>query len=99
MQFIIVVCNNKLLLIIGGEKTQEPLTITNAANELLDFSDKWIMVASLLCLPDSVRNYIGVSRNKDNKGALKKTVEWWFMNNPNPEWDEIQRIKGMWLYS
>ena len=68
------------------------MTIANAVNMLLKLSDQWIWVASLLGLPSSVIDVITVSCQKDNQVALKKVVEWWFMNNANPEWDDIHQV-------
>ena len=65
------------------------MTIANAVNMLLKLSDQWIRVASLLHLPGSVIDVITVSCQKDSHVALRKVVEWWFMNNANPEWDQI----------
>ena len=59
---------------------------------LVKLSDQWIRVASLLGLPSSVTDVITVSCRKDNQVALRKVVEWWFMNNANPEWDDILNI-------
>ena len=59
---------------------------------LLKLSDQWIRVASLLDLPSSVTDIITVSCRTDNQIALRKVVEWWFMNNANPEWNVIHQV-------
>ena len=71
------------------------MTIANAAKMLLKLSDQWIRVASFLRLPSSVMDVITVSCQKDNQIALRKVVEWWFMNNANPEWDDIQQVLNL----
>ena len=68
------------------------MTIANAVSMLLKLSDRWIWVASLLRLPSSVTDVITVSCQKDNQVALRKVVEWWFMNNANPGWDDIHQV-------
>ena len=71
------------------------MTIANAVSMLLKLSDQWIRVASLLGLPSSVTDVITVSCQKDNQVALRKVVEWWFMNNANPEWDHIYQVLNL----
>ena len=66
--------------------------MSNAANVLLQLSDKWIVVASSLGLPSSAVDVITVSSQRDNQVALKKVVEWWFTNTANPEWDQIHQV-------
>ena len=82
------------LIHVGGEKYQEPLTVSYAVNVLLQLSDKWIVVASSLGLPSSAIDVINVSSQRDNQVALRKVVEWWFMNTANPEWDQIHQVSN-----
>ena len=77
---------------VGGGKYQEPLTVSNAANSLLQLSDKWIVVASSLGVPSSAIDVINVSSRRDDQVALRKVVEWWFMNTANPEWNQVYDI-------
>ena len=83
---------NDFLHYIGGEKYREPLTVSNAANMLLRLSNKWIVVASSLGLPSSAIDVINVSSRRDNQVALRKVMEWWFMNTANPEWNQIHQV-------
>lgn len=55
-------------------------------------SDQWVMVANRLPLPGSITNSIQVSRLPDDHASLRKVVEWWFKNTPNPDWDTIQEV-------
>ena len=70
------------------------MTVANAVNVLLKLSDQWIRVASSLGLPSSVTDIITVSSRMDAQVALRKVVEWWFMNNANPEWNDILKVKN-----
>ena len=45
-----------------------------------------------LGVPDHVLNSIIVSRLKDDTASLRKVIEWWFKNTPNPEWNDIQQL-------
>ena len=81
-----------IFFIIGGEKYREPLTVSNAANVLIQLSDKWIVVASSLGVPSSAIDVINVSSRRDNQVALRKVVEWWFMNTSNPEWNQVHQV-------
>ena len=66
--------------------------MSNAANSLLQLSDKWIVVASSLGVPSSAIDVINVSSRRDDQVALRKVVEWWFMNTANPEWNQVYDV-------
>ena len=59
---------------------------------LLQLSDKWIVVASSLGVPSSAIDVINASSRRDNQVALRKVVEWWFMNTSNPEWNQVHQV-------
>ena len=68
------------------------------------WSDKWVQVANLLNLPTSVISTINVltshQPDMNDKAALYKVIEWWFVNTANPEWTAIDDLlyqlrKGM----
>ena len=74
--------------------------MNNITSTLEKISKEWIRIAQLLDVPSNIINIIHVSHLKDDKMKLKKVVEWWFKNTPNPEWKIIQVVleKGMLNY-
>ena len=69
------------------------LTVGNAIKALTPMAEQWVRVSKLLRVPDRVVDSILVSRLED-RDSLRRLVEWWFKNTPNPEWTAIQRIRG-----
>ena len=55
-------------------------------------SSQWSDVARKLEIPDLIVTRIKVSRLRNDRAYLKKVVEWWFQNTPNPNWDTIQEV-------
>jgi hypothetical protein len=47
-----------------------------------------------LGIPFPVIGSIQVSRLPNDQASLRKVVEWWFQNTPNPEWSTIHQILG-----
>lgn len=60
-------------------------------------ANQWIRTAELLGVPTSIVDSILVSRLQDDRASLRRVVQWWFKNTPNPEWSAIQGVlKGIW---
>ena len=72
----------------------EILTVRNIVKKLEPWSDKWISIAEYLEVPSAVISTIRVitTHQQSKDAALYKVVEWWFANNPNPEWPTIDSV-------
>ena len=81
------------LCLLGAQNDSANLTVNNIILALKGYSDQWIRIAEMLSLPNAVVSSILVSRLKDNEASLRKVVEWWFKNTPNPEWAAIDDVK------
>lgn len=68
----------------------ESLTVSSITKFLDHLSSQWVNVANRLSLPSPVVTSIQVSRLPSNQASLRKVIEWWFQNTPNPEWGTIQ---------
>lgn len=90
MFFLIVLTVQKM----ASRKFPEVLSVSNAVEELKNYSGNWITVAEELGLPTHVISNISVTaaRKGNDENALKKVVEWWFVHNPNPEWTAIASV-------
>ena len=55
-------------------------------------SNQWVKVASRLLLPSPILTSIQVSRLSGDQASLRKVIEWWFQNTPNPNWGTIQEV-------
>ena len=77
--------------VFGHEKN---FTVNNIVKTLEPISKRWIEVATLLELPDTIISSIQVSRLPNNLASLRKVVEWWFQNTANPEWNAIAVLQG-----
>ena len=58
---------------------------------LQHLSNDWLKVANRLPLPSRIVTNIPVSRLSD-QASLRKVIEWWFQNTPNPDWGTIQEV-------
>ena len=83
-----------MLIIIFTETYPEIPTVQNVVNKLTKWSDKWIIIAELLKVPSSVISTIRVitAHQQSEDTALRKVVEWWFINTPNPELTAIDDV-------
>lgn len=79
---------------IGIKAYQKILTVSNIMQALINFSDQWIKIAELLHVPDYVISSILVSRLENDQASLRKVIEWWFKDEPNPEWIAIEKVQG-----
>ena len=72
------------------------MSINSVVKELWKLSGRWVQVANLLKLPTSVVSTINVLTSHqpkiDNKDALRRVIEWWFVNTANPEWTAIDDL-------
>ena len=68
------------------------LTVNNIMKFLDHLSNEWIKVANRLLLPSPIITSIQVSRLPSDQASLRKVIEWWFQNTPNPHWDTIQGV-------
>ena len=88
--------NLKLMysLCIDVNKYSEILTVRNIVKKLAAWSNKWISIAEHLEVPSAVISTIRVitTHQQSKDTALYRVVEWWFANNPNPEWLTIDSV-------
>ena len=78
---------------IAGHEHQ--LNVNSIVRSLAARANQWIKLAYVLKVPQTVVDGIVVSRLQDNEESLRRVVEWWFKNTPNPEWIDIeQALKG-----
>jgi hypothetical protein len=68
------------------------LTVNRIIKSFEHVSNHWIEIATELGIPSPVINSIQVSRLPNDQASLRKVVEWWFQNTPNPEWSTIHQI-------
>ena len=68
------------------------LTVNSIINILDHLSSQWVTVANRLLLPCRIVNSIQVSRLPSDQACLRKVIEWWFQNTPNPNWETIQEV-------
>ena len=91
-------CVQSLVLLfcvhVDVDKYAEILTVRNIVKKLEPWSDKWISIAEHLEVPTAMISTIRVitTHQQSKDTALYKVVEWWFANNPNPEWPTIDDV-------
>ena len=88
--------NNIIIVIFFADEKEYPdiLTVRNIVKKLAQWSDRWIRVAECLEVPSAMISTIRVITTHQHSGdtALYKVVEWWFANNPNPEWAAVNKV-------
>ena len=55
-------------------------------------SNEWVEVANRLPLPSPIITSIQASQLSSDQTSLRKVIEWWFQNTPNPDWGTIQEV-------